>query len=170
MSKHAILLTASFILLMVAQVLIFRNFVLFQVGFSFIYLLFLLSLPIEAGFNAGMVIALISALIIDLFYQTLGIHASAAVFIMFIRPFWLKIVVPRSGYEVNDMMTIGNYGASWFIGYATPLVFAYCCVVFFVEAGSAQLFWHTVTKALVSTVITMVFVVFTQYLFYPKSN
>lgn len=170
MSKHAILLTASFILLMVAQVLIFRNFVLFQVGFSFIYLLFLLSLPIEAGFNAGMVIALISALIIDLFYQTLGIHASAAVFIMFIRPFWLKIVVPRSGYEVNDMMTIGNYGVSWFIGYATPLVFAYCCVVFFVEAGSAQLFWHTVTKALVSTVITMVFVVFTQYLFYPKSN
>ncbi|HEY9116534.1 MAG TPA: Rod shape-determining protein MreD [Roseivirga sp.] len=170
MNKHAIFLITSFVLLMLAQVLIFRNFVLFQVGFSFVYLLFLLSLPMEAGFTGGMLLALLSALIIDLFYQTVGIHASAAVFIMFVRPFWLSMVVPRSGYEVNDMMTLGNYGIAWYLGYAAPLIFSYCCIVFFVEAGSAQLFWHIITKALVSTVITLVFVVFTQYLFYPKAN
>ncbi|WP_420384882.1 Rod shape-determining protein MreD [Roseivirga sp.] len=170
MSKHALLLIISFILLMTAQVFIFRNFVVFQVGFSFVYLLFLLSLPSEAGFTGGMVLALISALIVDLFSQTLGIHASAAVFIMFIRPFWMGIILPRSGYEVNDLMILNNYGVQWFLAYAAPLIFSYCCIVFFIEAGSAQFFWHTITKALVSTVVTLVFVVFTQYLFYPKSS
>ncbi|WP_305981843.1 Rod shape-determining protein MreD [Roseivirga thermotolerans] len=170
MSKHIVLLTVSFILLMLVQILVFRNFVLFQVGFAFVYLLFLLSLPMEVGFTAGMILGLISALILDLFYQSLGIHASAAVFIMFVRPTWLKAVLPRGGYEPNDMTTIGTYGLQWFLGYATPLVLVYCLIVFFVEAGTAQLFWHTVTKALVSTVITLVFVVFAQYLFYPKTN
>jgi len=170
MSKHAVLLIFSFILLMLAQVFIFRNFVLFQVGFSFVYLLFLLSLPSEIGFSGGMILGLISGLIVDLFFQTLGIHASAAVFIMFIRPFWMGIILPRSGYDVSDLMTVNNYGASWFIGYAAPLIFSYCCIVFFVEAGTAQFFWHTISKALVSTLITLVFVIFTQYLFYPKSS
>ena len=170
MSKHAVLLIFSFILLMLAQVFIFRNFVMFQVGFSFVYLLFLLSLPSEIGFTGGMILGLISGLIVDLFFQTLGIHASAAVFIMFIRPFWMGIILPRSGYDVTDLMTVNNYGAGWFIGYAAPLMFSYCCIVFFVEAGTAQFFWHTISKALVSTLITLVFVIFTQYLFYPKSN
>lgn len=170
MSKHAVLLIFSFILLMLAQVFIFRNFVVFQVGFSFIYLLFLLSLPSEIGFSGGMILGLISGLIVDLFFQTLGIHASAAVFIMFIRPFWMGIILPRSGYDVSDLMTVNNYGAGWFIGYAAPLMFSYCCIVFFVEAGTAQFFWHTISKALVSTLITLVFVIFTQYLFYPKSS
>ncbi len=170
MSKHSILLIASFIFLMVIQVLLFRSFVILQVGFGFVYLLFLLSLPTEVGFNMGMLLAFISAIIIDLFYQTTGIHASAAVFLMFVRPFWLKTVVPRSGYEVNDMMTISNYGLGWFLGYATPLVFAYCCIVFFVEAGTINLFWNTITKTVVSAVITIAFIVFTQYLFYPKSK
>lgn len=170
MSKHVVLLTLSFIFLMAAQVLIFRNFVIFHVGFSFVYLLFLLSLPSETGFSTGMILALISGLIIDLFYQTLGIHAAAAVFIMFIRPFWMGIILPRGGYEESDMMITNNYGAGWFIGYAAPLVFSYCCIVFFVEAGTSQFFWHTISKALVSTLITLVFVIFTQYLFYPKSN
>ena len=170
MSKHTVLLIFSFILLMLAQVFIFRNFVLFHVGFSFVFLLFLLSLPNETGFSGGMILGLISGLIVDLFFQTLGIHASAAVFMMFIRPFWMRLILPRSGYDESDLMTVNNYGASWFIGYAVPLIFSYCCIVFFIEAGTAQLFWHTISKALVSTLITLVFVVFTQYLFYPKSN
>lgn len=170
MSKHVIFLVVSFVLLMSLQVLVFRNFVFLQVGFTFIYLLFLLSIPVDAGFTTGMILGLVCAIIVDLFYQTLGIHASAAVFIMFVRPTWMKLIVPRSGYESNELSIIGNYGVSWYLGYAAPLIFAYCCIVFFVEAGSAQFFWHTITKALVSSVVTLVFVVFTQYLFYPKSK
>lgn len=170
MSKHAIFLGVSFVLLMSLQVLVFRNFVFVHVGFTFIYLLFLLSIPVDSGFTTGMLLGLVSAIIVDLFYQTLGIHASAAVFIMFVRPIWMKLVVPRSGYESNELATVGNYGISWFLSYAAPLIFSYCCIVFFVEAGSSQFFWHTITKALASTVVTLVFVVFTQYLFYPKTS
>lgn len=168
MNRSTITSIVSGLVLVSLQILIFRNFALFNLGFTFIYLLFMLSLPRETGFLAAMFLGLLIGLVIDIFYQTVGIHAAALVFLMFVRPYWLSVNVPRSGYEVNDLMVLGNYGLPWFIGYALPLIFAYCCIVFFVEAGHAELFWHIITKALVSTVITLVFIIVVQYLFYPK--
>lgn len=168
MNRSLIASIVSGIVLVSLQILLFRNFAFFNLGFAFVYLLFMLSLPKELGYLGAMFLALAIGLVIDLFYQTVGIHAAALVFLMFVRPFWLSVNVPRSGYEVNDLMVLGNNGLAWFIGYSLPLVFVYCCIVFFVEAGNSELFWHTITKALVSTVITLAFIIIAQYLFYPK--
>ncbi len=168
MNRSLIASIVSGLILVSLQILLFRNFAFFNIGFAFVYLLFMLSLPKETNHLGAMFLALLIGLVIDLFYQTLGIHAASLVFLMFVRPFWLSANVPRSGYEVNDLMVLGNYGLGWFMGYSLPLVFSYCCIVFFVEAGSGDLFWQTITKALVSTVITLAFIIIAQYLFYPK--
>ena len=170
MNKNILTLLISFIILVPVQVLIFRNFVFFNVGFCFIYLLFLLSLPLEISIGFGMVIALFSGLTIDLFYQTIGIHAAAGVLIMFIKPYWQHLNVPRSGYEVNQLPLIKNYGLSWFLGYSTPLILIYSSTVLFIEASNSSLFWITLLKAFTSSLVTLFFVVIVQYLFYPKSS
>lgn len=170
MNRNIIILIITLVVLVPLQVLVFRNFVFFNLGFCFIYLLFLLSLPRELSIGLGMVIALIIGLVIDLFYQTIGIHAAAGVFIMFLKPYWLNVNTPRSGYEVNDLPTIPNYGLGWFIVYALPLVLVYSLTVLFIEAGNTGLFWMILSKALVTTVITLFFVIILQYLFYSKAR
>jgi len=117
-----------------------------------------------------MVIALIIGIIIDLFYQTIGIHAAAGVLIMFLKPYWLNMNVPRSGYEINYLPLIPNYGLAWFIGYSLPLILIYSLAVLFIEAGNTGLFWIILSKALITTVVTLFFVVILQYLFYSKSR
>ncbi len=170
MNRNILILIISLVVLVPLQVFVFRNFVFFNLGFCFIYLLFLLSLPRELSIGLGMVIALIIGLVIDLFYQTIGIHAAAGVLLMFLKPYWLNVNTPRSGYEVNYLPVIPNYGLGWFIVYALPLVLVYSLTVLFIEAGNTGLFWMILSKALITTVITLFFVIILQYLFYSKAR
>ena len=168
MTKNLATLLFTLVILLPLQVLVFRNFVIFDMGFCFVYLLFLLMLPRELSIALGMVIALATGLVVDLFYQTIGIHAAAGILVMFLKPYWQSINSPRSGYEVNDLMLIRTYGLSWYLGYATPLILVYALAVMFIEAGSAGLFGITLLKATITTLITLIFILVIQYLFYNK--
>ncbi|KYG76326.1 rod shape-determining protein MreD [Roseivirga ehrenbergii] len=170
MSRNLIILTVTAILLMIFQVLILKYFVIFGIGFCFLYLMFLLFLPLEIGFASAMIIGLIAGLIVDLFYNTLGIHAFACVLITFLRPYWMKWNKPRSGYEVNDLPMITNYGLGWFVIYALPLIFIHALTVFLIESGGNQLVGISILKSAVTALISLVFMIAIQYLFYSKAK
>ena len=156
----------SFAVLIPLQVLVFRNLVFFNIGFCFIYLLFLLSLPLELGIGTAMIIGLISGFIVDFFYHTIGIHAASGVMLMFLKPYWLRL----NGHQDNQLPLIARYGLRSFLEYAGPLILVYCLSVFFIEAGNFDLFWITFFKALTTTALTLFFVVIPQYVFYRKKN
>lgn len=158
------------ILLLVLQVLVLKSFVLFGLGFCFLYVMFLLFLPYEMGHSGLMITGLVVGIIVDLFYNTMGIHAAASVFIMFVRPFWMKANKPRSGYEVNDLPNISNYGLGWFITYSLPLIILHALTVFLIESGSGHLIGLAILKALLTSAISLVFMVAIQYLFYTKAK
>ncbi len=168
MTRNLATILITFIILLPLQILVFRNFVVFDMGFCFVYLLFLLMLPLELSVALGMVIALISGLVVDLFYQTIGIHAAAGILLMFVKPFWQRLNSPRSGYEVNDLMLVRTYGLGWYLGYSIPLILIYSFTVLFVEAGSSGLFGITLLKATITAFITLIFILIIQYLFYSK--
>ena len=170
MKRSLVRLIFTFALLLPLQVLVFRNFVIYGTGFCFIYLLVLLMLPVEMSVITGMVIALLTGLSIDLFYHTLGIHAAACVLFMFLRYHWLRMNGPRSGYEVNHLPLVGNYGLGWFIGYALPLIFVHSLVVFLVEAGNMDLLWQSLFRALITTIISLIFIVISQYFLSHKQQ
>lgn len=169
MSRNLIILIFSAIVLMLVQVFVLKSFVLFGIGFCFLYVMFLLFLPQEIGFASAMVIGLVSGLMVDLFYNTLGIHAFACVLIMFLRPYWMKFNKPRSGYEINDLPMISNYGLGWFVTYALPLIFIHALTVFLIESGN-RLIGLSIFKALVTGFISLVFMIAIQYLFYSKAK
>jgi hypothetical protein len=171
MNKNSIIIATNFLVFIALQIFAFKNFVLFDVGFSFVYLICLLLLPIEFGFLAVMFLGFGTGLIVDIFYNTLGIHASACVAMAFIRPFWAKVITPRSGnYEVNVIPTVHAYGAPWFISYAYPLLIIHHVVFFFIEAGGFEFLGHTLLKILVSSALSLVFIISIQYLFFAKQK
>lgn len=169
MSRNLLILLFTFLALAIIQILLLKYFVLFGVGFCFLYLFALLLLPIDIGFFSAMLLGLLLGLTIDLFYSTIGVHAAASVFVMFIRPYWMSMNKPRSGYEVNDLPTIANYGLAWYVTYSLPLIAIHSFSVFMLESGG-QLINLSLIKMLASSVISLVFMLAIQYLFYSKSK
>lgn len=170
MNRNFIILTISLLVLIPVQVLVLEHMALFGIGFCFLYLLFLLLLPVELGHAKAMAIALVIGLLVDVFAATIGIHAAASVLIMFLRPFWLKIIIPRSGFEVNVLPSIASYGLTWFLIYTGPLIIIHTLAFFFLEAAGSGLFWMTLSKSGLTSVISLVFMITIQYLFYPKGK
>jgi len=159
---------ASFFLYVLVQVLLLKNLVIFDKGFCFIYIAFLLLLPVETNVVWLMLLGFITGFTIDIFYDSLGIHASASVFIMFIRNYWLNLMTPQGGYDLGSVPTIRLNGWQWFSFYSIPLIFAHHAVLFFIESADFDLFGFTLSKIFFSTLFTFVVIMISQYLFYNK--
>ena len=168
MNKNSIIVVTNFLIFVGLQVLVFKNFVLFDVGFSFVYLIFLLLLPLEVGYLTVMLLGFGTGLLVDVFYNTLGIHAAASVLLCFLRPFWANVVTPRSGYEVGVLPSLRAFGIGWFLTYSAPLIIIHHAAVFFLEAGGTSLIGQTLLKTLASSVFSLVFIISIQYLFFSN--
>ena len=147
------------------QVLILKNAVLFHTAFCFLYILALLNLPVDTNRLLLMLFGFGLGFIVDVFYDSLGLHAMACVFIMFVRNYWLATLTPQGGYDLNAVPSIAAFGPQWFITYVFPLIFLHHSLLFFTEAGGFDYFWHTVTKIGTSIMFTLLVIVLVEYIF-----
>ena len=155
-----------FIVYLVLQVVLMPRVVLFDTGFCFLYVGYLLILPFESSTIRLMLLGLAMGLCVDIFYDSLGIHAAASVFIMYPRPNVVRSFAPRGGYESWMTPTLKVMGFEWYGVYSLILIFLHHLVLFFIEAGGFSNFFLTLIKVLASTVFTFLVIVIIQYLFY----
>lgn len=168
MNKNVVRLLIVFISYLAIQVLLGRNLVLYGKAFCFVYLTILLLLPLEINRIYLLLLAFFTGITIDLFYTTPGMHAAALVFTAFIRPFWVNLNIPRGGYELGIIPNLQTMGFSWFFVYSLPLIFTHHFTLFYLEAGTLQMFWFTMIKVFFSTLFSFTVIVIFQYLFHPK--
>ena len=165
MSRISIIQVISFFIYLFYQVLILKNIVLFNTAFCYLYVAYLLFLPVESNPMFLMLAGLIMGVAIDVFYDSLGLHASACVLVMYVRNYWLSLITPQGGYDANSTPSIAIHGMQWFSFYTIPMVFLHHAVLFFVEAGGFEMFWFTLWKVITSTIFTTLITVIVQYLF-----
>lgn len=158
----------QFILFVTLQILLFDNLVLFSTGFCFIYIAFLLFLPINLNRLVLLLLGFIVGFTVDVFYDTMGIHAAASVLLAFLRPHILNLLTPRDGYEASDSANLHIMGWNWFLTYAFILIVVHHAAVFFLEIISFE--WYTLVKILLSTLFTGVVVVILQLLFFSAKR
>ena len=168
-SRTYISVIVSFFLYVLFQVLLLKNFILFDTAFCFLYVACILLLPLELGPLSLMLIAFLTGFSVDLFYDSLGVNAAASVFISFLRPYWLSVITPRGGYEEIEIPNLKTMDFGWFFTYALPMVFIHHFVLFYLEAGGFHFFFFTFSKVLFTTFLTFFVIVLTQYLFYKKA-
>jgi hypothetical protein len=157
--------TIAFFLFLLVQVLLFKNVVLFHTAFCFLYVVYLLTFPVETNPLIMMLIAFAMGLGVDIFYDSMGLHAMSSVFMVYVRGYWLTRITPQGGYDRNSLPTLAMNGTQWFIVYALPLVFLHHTVLFFAEVGGVTYFWFTLFKVLMSTLFTMVAIVISEMIF-----
>lgn len=165
MSRISIIQIISFFIYLLYQVLILKNIVLFNTAFCFLYVAYLLFLPVEANPVFLMFVGFLMGFAIDIFYDSLGLHAFACVMVMYVRNYWLASITPQGGYDMSSTPSIAINGIQWFLMYTVPLVFLHHGVLFFVEAGGFGMFWFTMWKIITSTLFTTLVTVIVQFLF-----
>ena len=168
MNKSVLLKILIFFAYVIVQVLFFNKVVLFNNAFCFIYIGYLLTFPFEAAIIPAMLIGFAMGLSIDIFTDTLGLHASASVALMFARPTVLRALTPHGGYPNNAAPGPTTLGFTWFGYYALILIFIHLFILFFVEYGGFGMFWRTLAKVVFSTFFTFIMITVVQYLFSPK--
>jgi hypothetical protein len=165
MNRLNIIQIISFFIYVIYQVLILKNIVLFNTAFCFLYVAYLFFLPVEANPLFLMMAGFLMGFAIDIFYDSLGLHAFSSVLVMYVRNYWLSLITPQGGYDSSATPSIAINGMQWFLMYTIPLVFLHHAVLFFVEAGGFGMFWFTVWKIITSTIFTTLVTVIVQYLF-----
>ena len=165
MSRISIQQIILFFIYLLYQVMILQNVVLFHTAFCFLYVLYLLILPVEANPMMLMGIGFLMGFAVDMFYESIGLHAFASVTVMYLRNYWLNSLTPQGGYDSSSVPTLAMNGVQWFLIYSVPLIFLHHALLFFLEAGGLSMFFFTLWKVVTSTLFTTVVILIAQFLF-----
>src|SRR2546425_1254488 len=110
-----------FLFLILLQVVILNHVQWSGYVNPYVYILFIMLLPLETPKWAVLFLGLVTGLAIDMFANTGGLHAAATTLMAFARPGVLKLISPRDDYEPETALTPQKMGLKWFITYVAFL-------------------------------------------------
>ncbi len=161
-----------FLFLVLIQVLVLRRLALEWAGFPYVnalvYPLFLMLLPITLPRWGQFLLAFLLGISVDLFYDSPGIHASAAVFTIYLRPYILRWLEPRGGYNLNHSPAKSWLGYGWFFRYSASLLFFHCLFYFSVEAFNFANIGGTLLRILTGFFFSLIGIWIIVMIFNPK--
>jgi hypothetical protein len=165
MLTDIIRLSVRFLLLVLLQIIVLNNIQLSGFINPFLYVLFILMLPVKIPKLLLLLLAFLTGLTIDIFSNTLGMHAGACVFMAFCRPGVLRVISPREGYEAEATPSVKDMSFNWFLLYAGVLILLHHFFLFFAEAFRITEFLTTFVRVFASSIATLSLVIMTQFLF-----
>jgi rod shape-determining protein MreD len=118
--------------------------------------LFIITLPLNINRSLLLFLAFVLGLSIDIFSNTLGVHAFATVFVAFFREYIIKLILPRDDNYDLTIPSMISFGQSQFVKYAVMMVLIHHIVLFVVEAFSLQNFWFLVLRILLNSAFTLI--------------
>ncbi len=153
---------------LILQIPFLYKLVLFNSAFGFFYVGFILFLPYGLNRSLGMTVALGTGLVVDIFSNTPGIHASATIFIAFIKDFWFNLTIDNSDDEIqlswNELGLLGS------IKYLYPLIFMHHMIIFSIENGGFNSFGFLFTKVIYSATYSFLIIFALSFLIAPKTR
>ena len=145
---------AAFVVLCLAQVLVFNHIRLFNCATALVYVYFVVAFPRSYPYWALLLWSFFLGLFVDLFSNTPGLSAASLTLIAFLQPFVLTLFVPREAPE-NLRTAVSTMGLSKFFTFAAILVFLYCLVFFTIEAFNFFNWLQWALNILGSTLLTI---------------
>lgn len=131
----------------------------------FVYFVIILDLPVKFNPLLSMFIALVFGLVIDAFYDTYGLHASAGVALAFCKYYISSFILPRDGFDTGSSITIKNVGSIKYLVYIGVLCLIYHLWFFAFEAFTFDSFFLRLSQALVSSLVAMAILVLLHFSF-----
>jgi rod shape-determining protein MreD len=152
-----------FIILMLFQVLLFNNIQFSGYINPYVYLMLILLLPVEIPSWLLLLISFFTGLTVDFFTGTPGMHASATVLAGFSRPYVLRLISPRDGYDPGATPSMEIYGFRWFLLYTITIVVIHHFALFYMEVFRLNGFFRTFLRVILSSIFSAIFILLAEY-------
>lgn len=167
MTRTTLVNIGKFILLALAQVLIFSQIHLFGYATACIYLIFILKLPRHTSVNALMLWSFMFGIIVDIFCNTPGINAAAATAMGFARNTFLAAFTHKG---MPDDFVPGAKSIKWggYLVYSLMCIVLFYCVLFLLELFTIEHIVSLLISTASSTLLTMLFVIVTECFSFRK--
>lgn len=168
MNSTLILNIIRFVLLIIAQIVIFNNIDLFGFINPYPYILFILLYPVNSN-KAGLLVAsFLLGLTVDFFANSGGVHAAASLILANIRPVFFKFAFGLS-YEyqtikINDRLSPERF-TFIFISIIT-----HHFVMFLLEFFKFTFILDILLRTIVTTIFTLIVSIIIIYLFKPSKR
>jgi rod shape-determining protein MreD len=159
-----------FFFLVFFQVLILNHINLGGYINPYFYIYFILLLPFDIPGWLLLVASFFLGLSIDIFTNTIGLNAAACVIMAFFRPFVITAISSGPESLIGDTPTLRNQGVKWFLYYSIILVLVHHASFFYLEIFRIREFAATFVRMLLSSAFTMVLVLISEYLLYPRGK
>lgn len=159
-----------FIILILVQVLLLNNINLQGYINPYIYILFILLLPVDISKSLLLVLAFFTGLTIDYFGNTLGLHAAATLLVAFARPGTIKLFFSNIEFSKNEEPSLQRFKFAGFFRYVFVLVFIHNFTLFSLELFSFDGFIYTLYRIMLNTLLTILIIFITVFLFHKKIN
>lgn len=155
--------TVMFVSLVLVQVLIF-NQVQFGGFFNpYVYILFVILLPLSTPRYLVLILAFILGFIIDVFSNSLGVHSAATVFIAYMRPLIIRIISNRED-DKSDYPGLHQNKLIWFVSYVVFMVLLHHLLLFYLEVYTFANFLNTLFRVVLSSLFSIIVIVLSQFL------
>ena len=145
---------ARFILLLVAQVLIFNRIDLFGFINPFPYVLFIILYPVNGNKSGLLAASFLLGLLMDMFWNSGGVHAAACLVLAYYRPAIFKFSFGLS-YEyqtvrLNDVVTPERFS------FLLIAIVLHHFVLFVLEVFKVSFLWDILVRTVLSTIFTII--------------
>ncbi len=144
-----------FIVLVLVQVLILNNINFLGFINPYLYVAFILTLPMSVPKGYLYIIAFLLGASIDIFTQTPGMHAFATLTMSFFRTSLFKLFAPHDDNYEQIIPSMNSFGVNHFIYYASMMVLIHHIALFTIDAFSFHHFAYTLLLILTNTIATL---------------
>ena len=162
--------TVRFVILILVQVLVFNNMNLGGYLHPYIYVLFILLLPVNINRSLLLILAFFTGLTIDYFAGTLGINAAASVLVAYLRPGTIRLFFGNQEFTSGESIGLTSVGIFGFFKYSIVLIFMHQLLLFYLEVLSFNHFFFTLNKVLLSTLLSTFIILITMLIFSKRSK
>jgi rod shape-determining protein MreD len=125
--------------------------------------MFILLLPVEIPSWLLLLLSFTTGVIMDFFSGSPGMHSSATVLAGFVRPYVLRVISPRDGYEPGSDPSMLTYGFIWFLTYTLLIVLVHHTALFYLEVFRFADFFRTMLRVLLSSLFSITFILLFEY-------
>lgn len=135
----------------------------------FLYPVLILFFPFKSSRTVLLLSAFVLGLGIDIFYNSLGIHASASVLTAYFRKYILKLLEPVEGYNFDSNISVNAIGLPWILSYVAIMLFAHNLWYFSVEAFSFVYLKDILLRTFSTFVASYILMILYLIIFNPKN-
>jgi rod shape-determining protein MreD len=157
-----------FVVLLLLQVLILNNIQFSGFVNPYIYILYILLLPFTIPGYMLLGLSFLLGISVDIFSNTLGIHAGATVLLGFLRPGIARMISSREIIEKGNTPNMAQLGFASFIKYTVIAVLVHHLFLFFAEVFSFGGFFETLLRYILSSAFSIVIILASQFIIFKN--